>query len=250
VEVIDMNKTIRFFLSGIILVAASALPLTAQDFGFTIVNGTGRTITEITIKPSRKLYGTDKDDAIVYQSLAIHNQQEMFIALPKALRGFEEFDIDLKYGGKNARTKDAVALTRGSNRFVAYREGKSPTVPLAAAGVTGVAAGVGVVVVATSVAAPVAAVSFSAVATSIVGGTLVCPPLGIALGAAAGVGFGAYHAVNHFVPHTLVMARDNQGNADCAIHGETTEGTETTRKETDIPCPFRVFPWFVLRGTL
>ncbi|MDR2521715.1 MAG: hypothetical protein LBC72_04070 [Spirochaetaceae bacterium] len=35
-----------------------------------------------------------------------------------------------------------------------------------------------------------------------------------------------------------------------AIHGETTEGTETTRKETKIPCPFRVFPWFVLRGTL
>jgi hypothetical protein len=32
-----------------------------------------------------------------------------------------------------------------------------------------------------------------------------------------------------------------------AIHGKTTEGTETTRKETAIPCPFRVFPWFVLQ---
>ena len=105
-----MKRTIMGFLGGIMLTAVSALPLAAQDFGFTIVNGTGRTITKIEIQPSRKLYGTDKDDIVVYQSLVIHDQQEEFIALPKRLRGFEEFDIALKYGGKNAKTGEAVVL--------------------------------------------------------------------------------------------------------------------------------------------
>jgi hypothetical protein len=206
-----MKQTIKILLGVTMLTAVSALPLAAQDFGFTIVNGTGGTITKITIQPSRKLYGTDKDDIVVYP-LAIQDQQEDFIALPKRFRGFQEFDIALKYSGKNAETKDAVALAGGNNRFVAYPAGKSPTVPLAAAGAAATAVGVGVAVIGTTVAtvAVPVAVSFSAVATGVVGSTLVvCPPLGIVLGAAAGVGFVTYQAVNHFTPDTLVMARDN-----------------------------------------
>ena len=206
-----MKQTIRFFLGAFILSAVSALPLAAQDFGFIIVNGTGGTITDIEIQPSRKLYGTDKDDIITYQSLVIHDQQEMFISLHNRLRGFEEFDISLKYGGKNAKTGDAVVITGSGNRFVAHPAGKSPTVPFVSAGAAAAAAGLGTAAaigVGVGVVAPTA-VSFSAVAAGVIAPTIFFPPALIIVGTAAGVGAGAFFAVNLFVPHTLVMARDD-----------------------------------------
>ena len=198
-----MKRTIRFFLGGIMLTAVSALPLAAQDFGFTIVNGTGRTITGIEIQPSRKLYGRGKKDGIGL-SLVILNQQEEFIALPKRLRGFEEFDIALKYSGKNAKTGNGVVLTGGSNRFVAYLLGESPTVPLAAAGVA--AGGVAAIVSGMGTVVLPLATSIAVFGPSIAAPLVVFPPAAVVVAAAAGAGFGTYQAVKHFTPHTLVMA--------------------------------------------
>jgi hypothetical protein len=59
------------------------------------------------------------------------------------------------------------------------------------------------------------------------------------------IGIIRVHSRNSRLNSDLISVREALIYSDL-----TTKSTETTRKETAILCPFRVFPWFVLRDVV
>jgi hypothetical protein len=212
-----MNK-MRPVILGSFLAIVSVLPAMGQSSGFTIYNGTGKTITKIEIRPSHKLYRKNTN-VFALQGLSVQDKQAVVVSLPPQMQEITAFDVVLKYGSRTAKTKEAMTtLTGNRDTYVAYIKGKSSTVPIIAGGVAGGATAVGIGAVASALSAGTImfgqAVGAGAVAEALgMAGALVGGGMVVGVGVVAvapvvvgAVGFGIFSLVNLLTADTLILA--------------------------------------------
>jgi hypothetical protein len=212
-----MNK-MRLIMLGGFLAVMSVLPVMGQSSGFTIWNGTGKTIMEIEVRPSRKMY-RGNTNVFALQGLSVQDRQAIAVSLPLCMEGISAFDVALKYGGKTAKTKEAITVSENQDTYVAYIKGKSATLPIIAGGVAGGSAAVGIGAAASALSAGTImfgqAVGAGAVAEAlgmagaVVGGGMV---VGVGVIAAVpvvvgAVSFGIFSLVNLLTADTLILAK-------------------------------------------
>jgi hypothetical protein len=210
-------KMKKINLSFCVVFLFSVPPVMAQTDmpKFVLANGTGATITEIQIKPSKKKYHNNKN-ICAYQNIVVNDQQSFPVKLPEQMNDIDSFDIILKYGKKNAKTKKSLTIenTNKVPLYVMSIKGKDSTIPLVSGAVGG---GATVVGIGTGLGISVAAYGaggftyYMALIGSVVGGGMVA---GAAIVAAAPliVGGGIVTAVMLLSADTLVVT-----NVDYAI---------------------------------
>jgi hypothetical protein len=98
-----------FFVLGLIGIV---FPVFAQkqnvaQIDMILANETGETITEIEIKPSKAKYKNNKN-VYAIQNISVFNKSSIGIDLPPLMKTMDSFDIVLKYGKKNAKTKKVL----------------------------------------------------------------------------------------------------------------------------------------------
>jgi hypothetical protein len=188
------------------------MDLFAQDVkpSFVLANGTGKVITDVQVKPSKKKYPHDKN-VCYFQGIAFNDQQSFPVLLPEQMKNLDSFDIIIKYGGKTAKTKRSMAyeITDQVPLFVASIKGKDSTIPLvsgaAGGGATVAALGTGLgISVATYGAGGFT--YYMALIGSVVGGGMVA---GAAVVAAVPlvVAAGIFGAVTLFSAETMILTK-------------------------------------------
>jgi len=184
---------------GIILSLVSVLSLAAQDF--IIANGTGDIISEIEIRPSKKLYPKDKN-VCVFQNLVLNDRGILNVELPSTMKEMTSFDVVLKYGKKTAKTKESLTIIRngGTPTLVASVAGKPSSIPYAIVGAGGIAAGVGASAAATAISSGgmvigASVVNFAATGAVVYGGPAVVATLTAIGGGSLATGVGVVVAV-------------------------------------------------------
>ena len=208
-------------IATIILVTVLTLVITShgynnsKEYHATFVNGTGKTITGITLTPAKVLHDNSEKSFDFPISDGLTDKEILALVLPLEMKEFDSFDVSIKYADEDIiKTKKngyiSISKDSSENTFLLSIKGKKSTVPI----VSGTTAG-GVSIATIAGAAGYCVAHWGAggltwgLATigagSMMGGIIVVSAIPIA---ATGIVAGTVYGIQHFLlPETLEVQR-------------------------------------------